>query len=89
MFFYFISKFIYFKNIHLNDAKEPYLYVVYLFLNKVFFILTFVLLLFFFKRKKINSEFDYKFSNSGNQFMDIKKCVDKWMYDISNENYVF
>jgi len=52
MFFYFISKFIYFKRYSFNDARRAYLYVVYLFLNKVFFILTFALLLYFFQRKK-------------------------------------
>ena len=52
MFFYFISKFIYFKKHSFKDAKRTYLYVVYLFLNKVFFILTFVLLLYFFQKKK-------------------------------------
>ena len=52
MFFYFISKFLYFKDYSLDNIKSIYLYIVYLFLNKVFFILTFVLLLYFFQKNK-------------------------------------
>ena len=53
MFFYFISKFIYFKRYSLNSARKTYLYIVYLFLNKVFFIFTFIFLLYFFQKKKV------------------------------------
>ena len=52
MFFYFISKFIYLKKFSLNDTRLAYLYMIYLFLNKVFFILTFALLLYFFQKNK-------------------------------------
>ena len=52
MFFYFISKFLYFKKYSLNDTRRIYLYVVYLFLNKVFFILAFILIIFFFQKNK-------------------------------------
>ena len=52
MFFYFISKFIYLKKFSLNDTRISYLYMIYLFLNKVFFILTFALLLYFFQKNK-------------------------------------
>ncbi len=52
MFFYFISKFLKFNKYSFNDARKAYLYVVYLFLNKVFFVLTFLLLIFFFQKNK-------------------------------------
>ena len=54
LFFYLISKFIYFEKNSFKTAHNLYLYSAYLFLNKVFFIFTFILPIYFvIKNKKL------------------------------------
>lgn len=52
LFFYLISKFLYYKKNSLKNIHNIYLYTVYLFLNKVFFIFTFVIPLYLLIQKK-------------------------------------
>ncbi len=52
LFFYLISKFLYYKKNSLKNIHNIYLYTVYLFLNKVFFIFTFILPLYLLVQKR-------------------------------------
>ncbi len=52
LFFYLISKFLYYKKNSLKNIHNIYLYTVYLFLNKVFFIFTFIIPLYLLIQKK-------------------------------------
>ena len=52
LFFYLISKFLYFKKYSLKNIHNIYLCTVYLFLNKIFFVFTFILPLYLLIKKK-------------------------------------